>query len=262
MAKPKTIGASLTVLLVGDAAKSQAYYRDVLGFDVTDWWAERDGLNGLALKLLQAASPEDVRPKAPARGQSVGVDIYAYVDTWAQLDALFKEFKEKGALIAQDIVTYPEGGPWKEFVVRDPDGYGIAFGGVDGRPGGMYSTVRPHIGSVSVRVRDLERAAERYARLLDLNPGQADRSMDGLRLFRLESGTDLVLEFAGTGDGPVSRQDAAMFTLHTESIETAYAFAVDAGFEAVSGIERSGLTASFRLRDDDGNVLTVVQSGK
>ncbi|RKN71904.1 VOC family protein [Paenibacillus ginsengarvi] len=264
MAKPKTIGSSLTVLLAHDLAKSQAYYRDVLGFDVTDWWAERDGLSGLALKLLQAASPEDVRPKAPARGQTIGVDIYAYVDTWAQLEALLAEFREKGAIIAQDIVTYPEGGPWKEFIVRDPDGYSMAFGGVDGRPGGRRSPVRPHIGAVWLTVRDLDRAVRRYAALLDLNVNPKDRQEGGWHLFKLENGTDLLLQAeAGRGDASdVSREERLLqsFTVYTDNIDAAYDFALSAGFEADGGIVRTPGEVSFRIRDEDNHTVIVVQS--
>ncbi|MEF3306362.1 VOC family protein [Paenibacillus sp. GYB003] len=260
MAKPKTIGASLTVLLVSDASRSQAYYRDVLGFDVTDWWAERDGLNGLALKLLQAASPEDVKPNAPAKGQSVGADMYAYVDTWDRLEALFREFKAKGAFIAQDIVTYPEGGPWKEFVVRDPDGYAIAFGGVDGRPGGRRSPIRPHIGTVTLSVRDLDRAAGRYAALLDMNVNPADRVHDGLHVFRMQNGTDLALEASDTNEGPARGRHSARITIYTDRLEAAFDFAGSAGFDVVADIDRSGEAPFFQIRDEDGNRIAVVQS--
>lgn len=131
MSDRKIITQSLAVLLVSDLARSQAYYRDVLGFTVTDWWVERDGLEALAIKLLQAAHPEDVRPNAPAAGHSTGVDIQAYVGSWAGLEALYAEFKAKGADIVQDIILYPDGGPWKEFMIRDPDGYTVAFGGIE-----------------------------------------------------------------------------------------------------------------------------------
>lgn len=37
MADQKQIGSSLTVLLVSDLKRSQQFYRDRLGFQVTDW---------------------------------------------------------------------------------------------------------------------------------------------------------------------------------------------------------------------------------
>lgn len=131
----KQISSSLSVLMVSDLPRSQQYYRDVLGFSVTDWWAERDGLTGLALKLLQAPDDGAVHPNAPEKGSDLGVDVYAYVENWAELDRLYDEFTSKGAAIAREPVVYADGGPWKEFVVSDPDGYHLAFGGTDGARG-------------------------------------------------------------------------------------------------------------------------------
>jgi catechol 2,3-dioxygenase-like lactoylglutathione lyase family enzyme len=129
--KHKQIGSSLTVLLVKDLENSKKWYSDVLGCEVTDWWAIRDGLTGLAFKLLQAASPEDIRPNKPGISEKAGWNVYAYVENWTELDALYHEFKAKGATIKVEPWIYASGGPWKEFVIEDPDGYGIAFGGVD-----------------------------------------------------------------------------------------------------------------------------------
>ncbi|WP_199613628.1 VOC family protein [Paenibacillus alkalitolerans] len=259
MSSPKAIGSSLTVFLVSDLAQSQANYRDVLGFSVTDWWAERDGLSGLALKLQQAAKPEDVRPNAPAAGSSIGVDVYAYVDNWAQLDSMIKEFKEKGAHIAQEIVTYPDGGPWKEFIVRDPDGYAIAFGGVDGRPGGRRSPLKPHIGGVTLWVRDLDTAVERYAKLLDLNVSEHDRYFGHLHVFKLENGTDLTLDSNGMENVPVNCHGPVLFSVHTDDIYAAREHAESLGFKVVYGIARHPGMSYFNIRDEDGNVITVIQ---
>ncbi|MCM3767674.1 VOC family protein [Neobacillus niacini] len=123
----RQIHSSLTVLLVSDLKKSQAFYRNVLGCEVTDWWAIRDGFTGLAVKLLQANSPEDVRPnKLPAP------DIYCYVENWTALDELYQEFKEKSTKFVVEPWIDPNSGPWKEFAIIDPDHYCIAFGGTDG----------------------------------------------------------------------------------------------------------------------------------
>ena len=124
--------SSLTVLMVSDLAKSQQFYREVFGFDVNEWWAERGGLEGVALKLFQAADPSAVRPNPAPQGGGYAVDVQVYTDTWAQLDSLYEEFRSKGAVIAVEPVIYKDGGPWKEFVVQDLDGYNFAFGGTDG----------------------------------------------------------------------------------------------------------------------------------
>jgi lactoylglutathione lyase len=120
---------SLKVLLVSDLEKSKNYYRDVLGCEVTDWWAIRDGLNGLGFKLLEAESKDDVRPNKAPKGSKYASDVYAYVANWEELDALFHELKSNGALVAYEPYIQDFGwGMWKEFAVNDVDGYTITFG--------------------------------------------------------------------------------------------------------------------------------------
>lgn len=132
METKRQIHSSLKVLLVSDLEKSRKFYCDVLGCEVTDWWAIRDGFSGLAIKLLQASNLEDVRPNPPAAGEKQGFDLYCYIEDWKSLDELYHEFKEKGALIAIQPWVDENNGPWKEFAVKDLDGYCIAFGGTDG----------------------------------------------------------------------------------------------------------------------------------
>lgn len=124
--KKAVISSSLTVLLVSDLEKSRAYYRDVLGCDVNEWWAERDGLTGLAFKLLQAESPDDVRPNRAAKDSGHVWDVYCYVEG---LDELYAELKAKGAKFAYEMFEQKfDWGIWKEFAIKDPDGYVIGFG--------------------------------------------------------------------------------------------------------------------------------------
>ncbi|WP_199621200.1 VOC family protein [Paenibacillus alkalitolerans] len=113
---------SLTVLLVSDFEKSKSYYQNVLGCDVNEWWAVRDNF-GLGFKLIQADDPADVKPNKNTW------NTYAYVKTHKELDALYEEFKANGAFIAQEPeLTEHDWGAWKEFSVKDPDGYVIGFG--------------------------------------------------------------------------------------------------------------------------------------
>jgi lactoylglutathione lyase len=116
---------SLTVLLVSDLASSNAYYQNVLGCDVTEWWAVRDDF-GLGFKLLQANDPSDVRPNKNTW------NTYAYVENHAGLDALYEELKAKGAVFSQEPqLIEQDWGIWKEFSIKDPDGYVIGFGSGD-----------------------------------------------------------------------------------------------------------------------------------
>ncbi|KZE74760.1 hypothetical protein AV654_29010 [Paenibacillus elgii] len=87
---------------------------------------------GIALKLLQAPDASAVRPNPVAQGETRAYDVYAYVENWAALDSLYEEFRSKDVVISGEPVIYPDGGPWKEFVIQDCDGYGLAFGGIDG----------------------------------------------------------------------------------------------------------------------------------
>jgi lactoylglutathione lyase len=131
MVANKQIHSSLKVLLVSDLEKSKEFYQRVLGCEVTEWWVIRDGFSGLGIKLLQSDSLEDVRPNNPAKGSNVGYDLYCYVEDWSVLDELYQEFTSKGASITISPWIDENAGPWKEFAIRDIDGYCIAFGGTD-----------------------------------------------------------------------------------------------------------------------------------
>lgn len=130
------IGNANQVRLVSDLEKAKMYYRDVLGFEVDGWGHAIRGNMGFILE--QAENGEDVRPnKKPCKsviypnnwsGPKTGRDTYAYTD-WDSIDLLYKEFMSKGALIHTELETEDEGFQyWKEFSVRDLDGYVIVFG--------------------------------------------------------------------------------------------------------------------------------------
>ncbi|WP_312476613.1 VOC family protein [Neobacillus sp.] len=113
---------SLTVLLVSELEKSKKYYEDVLGCEVNEHWAIRDDF-GLGFKLIQAKDLNDVRPNKGTW------NTYAYVNNHTELDALFDELKTNGAIIVSEPnLTEFDWGVWKEFSIRDLDGYVIGFG--------------------------------------------------------------------------------------------------------------------------------------
>jgi lactoylglutathione lyase len=128
----RQIHSPLKVLLVSDIERAKNYYSEVLGCEVTDWWVLRDGFTGLAIKLLAARDPQDIKPNSPAAGMEHGFDLYCYVENWQSLDELYNEFKTKGATIVMEPWVDAKNGPWKEFALQDLDGYTIAFGGTDG----------------------------------------------------------------------------------------------------------------------------------
>lgn len=256
----KQIHSSLTVLFVSDLKRSQAYYRDVLGFDVTDWWAERGGLQGLALKLLQAPDASAVKPNPPEIGSTRAYDVYAYVENWTELDRLYDEFVTKGAVISGEPAVYADQGPWKEFVVQDPDGYGIAFGGVDGRKAGVTkSPIRPQVDSVILWVRDLDAAVNLYSRLLGVEVREQDR-YNHLHMFHFENGTAIMLDSYGMAGVPMPERGAPQMKLDCANIDDAYRYIKEVlGLDIVYEIERLPNVSFFNFRDPDGNVIMVTE---
>jgi predicted enzyme related to lactoylglutathione lyase len=252
----KQIGSSLTVFMATDLERSKQYYREVLGFDVTDWWAQRDGLQGLALKLQQAPAGAGAAPNPPEAGSDTGVDVYAYVEDWTALDQLYSEFKSKGAIIAREPVVYADGGPWKEFIVEDPDGYHLAFGGVDGSR--AHCSIDPYINAVFLWVRNLDRAVGRYSQLMGLEVREQDR-YGHLHLFRLDNNTHFMLDSNGMEDIPVPEKGPVLFKLNTKDIDKAREEAVNLGYEVVHGIVHLPPVSYFNIRDEDGNILMVSQ---
>ena len=122
------VGFSVNVLLVSDLEKSKEFYKNVLDCDVTDFWAVRDDF-ALGFKLIQAKNIEDVQPNKPGKDQEVSWDTYAYVETHNDIDNLYEQLKSKGAQIIQEPKTFEfDWGSWKEFSLKDPDNYIIAFG--------------------------------------------------------------------------------------------------------------------------------------
>ncbi|MFI2562918.1 VOC family protein [Paenarthrobacter sp. NPDC018779] len=119
---------SVQVLLVSNLEVSRAFYKEVLGCEVTDFWAVRDDFR-LGFKLIEANSSLDVQPNKPGKGQDKSWDTYAYVETHEDIDILYKELEGKGASITQEPEVYDfDWGAWKEFSIKDPDNYVIAFG--------------------------------------------------------------------------------------------------------------------------------------
>ncbi|UNK20683.1 VOC family protein [Paenibacillus sp. N3/727] len=114
-------GNSVTILMVSDLDKSKSYYQNVLGFSVDRSWAISHDF-GLVYKLIQANDSKEVRPFESA------CNTYVYVNSFNILNTLYDDFKDKGACFLKKLneVEY-ERGAWKEFSIKDPDGYVIGF---------------------------------------------------------------------------------------------------------------------------------------
>jgi uncharacterized glyoxalase superfamily protein PhnB len=111
------------VLLAPDVAEALAYYRDVLGFDVTPYelapedygYAMRDGLT------IHLAHADMCRPNSDLVGDLF--DVYMWVD---DVEAVHADLQERGA----NILHGPTERPWgmREIRVRELNGYVLGIG--------------------------------------------------------------------------------------------------------------------------------------
>ena len=115
------------MLLVADVGRAAEYYRDALGFDVESFapnrghyaYASRDECQ-LHFARFEAVQP---RPNSEVVPPDM-FDVYVYPD--GDLDALHLELVERGAELLHGPVEQAYG--MREFRVRDPFGYVLAFG--------------------------------------------------------------------------------------------------------------------------------------
>lgn len=109
------------VLAVPDLARSAAYYRDVLGFEVREmgdpgWrWFQRDGCVIMAGHCPDALPPQDLGDH----------NYFAYVAV-SGVDALHAEIRTRGATLIKPLRSEPWG--MREFGIRTVDGHRIMFG--------------------------------------------------------------------------------------------------------------------------------------
>ncbi|MBX3486123.1 VOC family protein [Phenylobacterium sp.] len=117
-------------LFVADVARSVAFYRDVLGFEVlraAPGGYTSIGREGAVLGLNAAAQLPESHPARPRPGHPVGlgVELVVVVEDVAALHARASRRAEVSALVAQ---------PWglTDFRVSDPDGYYVRVTGPSG----------------------------------------------------------------------------------------------------------------------------------
>lgn len=112
------------VLMTHDVAKTVAFYRDLLGFQVdflfgTDHagvsWGDWSG-QGVALQITQM--PADYTIEQPMS--------YLYIFMDSRLDELFKTYQARGVQVVRPPQSYPWG--LREFTILDCNGYQLRFG--------------------------------------------------------------------------------------------------------------------------------------
>ena len=122
----------VALLWVYDMPRSIRFYRDELGFEVTNTSAVegKDSFGWAMLRRGQARfmlntiyDPEEVRPPAPPPEAQSQRDVSLYFDC-ADMDAAYAELRQRGVKVSAPTVAYY--GMRQMFVV-DPDGYQLCF---------------------------------------------------------------------------------------------------------------------------------------
>lgn len=116
---------SAPILAVNDVKISAEYYRDKLGFTITNVFGapayfaiiQRNNLS-----MMFAKAPKDkIVPNWKIVEKTS--NVYFWVNN---IDELYEEFINNGADIDYELYTTPYG--IREFGINDPDDYDIAFG--------------------------------------------------------------------------------------------------------------------------------------
>jgi uncharacterized glyoxalase superfamily protein PhnB len=112
------------LLMVKEMARSIAFYRDGLGFEIAGEAKGDEGevfwcrvARGGASVMLQQACAED----GPVEGRGRGVALYVMCE---DVDALYAEWKKRGVRM-----NAPTAAPYgmKQLKVQEPDGYDLWF---------------------------------------------------------------------------------------------------------------------------------------
>ena len=121
-----TLRAIAPHFAVDEVVAAAEYYRDVLGFEILSYFLDPPvfamvARDGIEIHLGQADAGQTALPNSFYR--SIGLDAYIWVSNVA---ALAQELTERGADIIDGPVVRVYGST--EIVVRDLNGYKIAFG--------------------------------------------------------------------------------------------------------------------------------------
>jgi lactoylglutathione lyase len=112
-------------LTVNDLQRSLAWYRDVLGFVVTDEWRSEGTLQGVEMRAgaVEIFLGQDDWKKGRDRLKGEGFRIYGR--TVQDVDQLAAVIKARGVVLAHDPKTQPWGE--RDFGLVDPDGFKITI---------------------------------------------------------------------------------------------------------------------------------------
>jgi catechol 2,3-dioxygenase-like lactoylglutathione lyase family enzyme len=110
---------------VNDLQRSLAFYRDGLGFFVSERWEEGGQLLGLMLKAGACHLNLSQDDFSKGRDRPKGVGFRIWCDTFQDVDAVADRLKAFGG-----IITEGPGERWDSysFTAEDPDGFKITIG--------------------------------------------------------------------------------------------------------------------------------------
>jgi uncharacterized glyoxalase superfamily protein PhnB len=112
-------------LTVGDLQRSLAWYRDVIGFVVTDEWRVEGALRGVEMRAgsVDIFLGQDDWKRGRDRTKGEGFRIYGR--TVGDIDKLAASIKARGGVLSHEPQTQPWGE--RDFGIVDPDGFRITF---------------------------------------------------------------------------------------------------------------------------------------
>jgi len=112
-------------LTVNDLQRSLAWYRDVIGFVVTDEWHVEGALRGVEMRAgsVDIFLGQDDWKRGRDRTKGEGFRIYGRT-VW-DIDKLAASIKARGGVLSHEPQTQPWGE--RDFGMVDPDGFRITF---------------------------------------------------------------------------------------------------------------------------------------
>ena len=125
--KPVTLRlrAVMPTLTVNDIHQSIAFYRDVLGFIVTDTMENEGQVMGASIKagVVELLLGQDDFKKGRDRQKGVGFSLYCV--THQELDQVAADIRARGGVLDQE----PTDQPWgtRDLAITDPDGFLISI---------------------------------------------------------------------------------------------------------------------------------------
>jgi uncharacterized glyoxalase superfamily protein PhnB len=112
-------------LTVNDLQRSMAWYRDVIGFVVTDEWRVGGKLQGVEMRAGAVGIFLDQDDWKKGRDRIKGEGIRIYGRTVQDIDKFAALIKSRGGVLSHEPQTQSWGE--RDFGVVDPDGFKITF---------------------------------------------------------------------------------------------------------------------------------------